>query len=192
MAEKERSVSELKKELAGLQEEIRHLEGRKQQAVKTLFRWQSFSRPYTKRNAKWFIYVFLIVATLILILLFVREFFIIVPVLALAFVAYILATVPPEVIENAVTTQGVNTGGTSYIWEELDDFWFTEKRGFLLLNVDTFLHWPRRLILLINKDDREKIKDLLARYLPYRELPKASWLDHAADALSHGFHKLTS
>ena len=192
MAEKERSVSELKKELAGLQEEIRHLEGRKQQAVKTLFRWQSFSRPYTKRNAKWFIYVFLIVATLILILLFVREFFIIVPVLALAFVAYILATVPPEVIENAVTTQGVNTGGTSYIWEELDDFWFTEKRGFLLLNVDTFLHWPRRLILLINKDDREKIKDLLARYLPYRELPKASWLDHAADALSHGFPKLTS
>jgi len=196
MAEKERSLAELKKQLASLQEEINRFEDRagqeKQKAIRTLFRWQSFSRPYTKRNVKWFIYTFLLVATLILVLLFVREFFIIVPVLALAFVAYILATVPPEIIENAITTQGINTAGASYLWEELDDFWFTEKDGFTILHTDTFLRWPRRLIVLINKDDKEKIKGLLVRYLPYRELPKTTWLDHAAEALSRGFHKVTS
>jgi len=196
MAEKERSVTELKDELSKLQAEIGRLEKNgsadKKIVVKTLFRWQAFSRPYTKRSPKWFIYTFLLVTTIILVLLFIREFFIIIPVLALAFVAYILATIPPEITENEITTQGINSSKLSYIWEELDDFWFTEKNGFIILHVDTYLNWPRRLIILINKDDREKIKNLLVRYLPYRELPKTNWLDTAAERLSQGFHKLTS
>ncbi|HEX7456153.1 MAG TPA: hypothetical protein VF303_01655 [Candidatus Nanoarchaeia archaeon] len=192
MREKEHSLTDLKAQVAGLQEEIQKLEGKKQKSVRTLFRWQSFSRPYTKRSAKWYIYTFLLVATILLVLLFVREFFIIAPVLALAFVAYILATVPPEVIENEITTQGINTANHSYLWEELDDCWITETEGFTILQVDTFLQWPRRLIVLINKDDKEKVKETLARYIPYRELPKTTWIDSFADTLSRGFHKLTS
>ena len=192
MAEKERSLSELKMELSALQREIRDQEGKKQPAVKTLFRWQSFSRPYRKRSPKWFIYAFLLVATIILILLFVHEFFIIVPVLAIAFVAYIMATIPPEIVESAITTQGINTANLSYIWEELDDFWFTEKGGFTTLHFETLIRWPRRLMILINKDDKEKTRNLLVRYRPYRELPKTSWIDTAGEKLSDAFHKLAS
>ncbi|OGY26691.1 MAG: hypothetical protein A2Z11_01910 [Candidatus Woykebacteria bacterium RBG_16_43_9] len=193
MAAKESAIKDLRGQVDQLQEEISKLEGKKKQkAVKSLFRWQSFSRPYTKRGAKWFVYTFLLVATIILILLFVREFFIIAPVLALSFVAYILSTVPPDVVENEITTQGVNTASHSYLWEELDDFWITQKNNFTILYVDTYLQWPRRLIILINNHDKEKIKELLARYIPYRELPKTTWLDSMADALSRGFHKLTS
>ncbi|MEX0622057.1 MAG: hypothetical protein WD187_03680 [Candidatus Woykebacteria bacterium] len=188
------AVKTLKAEVERLQEQISGLETgkKKQKSVKSLFRWQSFSRPYTKRGSKWFIYTFLLVATIILILLFVREFFIIAPVLALAFVAYILSTIPPETIENEITTQGINTAGHSYIWEELDDFWSSEKNNFTILYIDTYLQWPRRLIILINKHDLEKIREILARYIPYRELPKTTWLDTAADFFSNGFHKLTS
>lgn len=193
MAAKESAIKDLRGQVDQLQEEISKLEGKKKQkAVKSLFRWQSFSRPYTKRGAKWFVYTFLLVATIILILLFVREFFIIAPVLALSFVAYILSTVPPDVVENEITTQGVNTASHSYLWEEMDDFWITQKNNFTILYVDTYLQWPRRLIILINNHDKEKIKELLARYIPYRELPKTTWLDSMADALSRGFHKLTS
>ncbi len=193
MADKENSVKDLKVELTRLQGEISKLEGKKKQkSVKSLFRWQSFSRPYKKRGAKWFIYTFLLIATIILILLFVREFFIIAPVLALSFVAYILSTVPPEVIENEITTQGINTASHSYIWEELDDFWITKERNFTILYVDTYVQWPRRLIILLNDSDEEKIKERLARYIPYREIPKTTWLDSVANTLSNGFHKLTS
>jgi len=195
MPNKESNIKNLKSEIDRLQDEISKIEGeekKKQKSVKTLFRWQSFSRAYTKRGTKWFLYTFLLVATIILILLFVREFFIIAPVLALAFVAYILATVPPDVIGNEITTHGVNTGGHTYIWDELDDFWIVEKGSFTTLYVDTFVQWPRRLIILINKHDQEKVKELLARYIPYRELPKTTWLDSVADLLSSGFHKLTS
>ena len=192
MPEKESTLKDLKGKVADLQGEIHRLEGKKQKAVKSLFRWQSFSRPYTKRSAKWFIYTFLLVATILLILLFVREFFIIAPVLALAFVAYILATVPPELVENEITTQGINTASHSYLWDELDDFWIIEKDGFTVLYIDTFVRWPRRLIVLINTQDKEKVKEILARYIPYRQLPKTTWVDSFADTLSRGFHKLTS
>ena len=192
MPEKERTLQDLKSEISKLQEEVHRYEGKKQKAVKSLFRWQSFSRPYTKRSAKWFIYTFLLVATILLILLFVREFFIIAPVLALAFVAYILATVPPELVENEITTQGINTANHSYLWDELDDFWIIEKDGFTVLYIDTLVRWPRRLIVLINTQDKEKVKEILARYIPYRQLPKTTWVDSFADTLSRGFHKLTS
>ena len=192
MPEKEHTLKDLKDKVSDLQEEIHQLEGKKQKSVKSLFRWQSFSRPYKKRSAKWFIYTFLLVATILLILLFVREFFIIAPVLALAFVAYIFASVPPELIESEVTTQGINTADHSYLWDELDDFWIVEKDGFTILYIDTFVRWPRRLILLVNSQDKEKIKEILARYIPFRELPKTTWVDGFADTLSRGFHKLTS
>src|SRR4030067_1083824 len=122
MPEKERSLNDLKEQVTNLQEEIHRLEGKHQQkTVKTLFRWQSFSRPYAEH---------------------------------------------------------------SYLWDELDDFWITEKRGFTLLQIDTFLQWPRRLIILINKDDKEKVQEVIARYLPFRELPKTGWFDSLADTLA--------
>jgi len=132
------------------------------------------------------------VAVIILVLLFINEFFIIAPVLALAFLAYVLATVPPSITENSITSHGINTGGHTFIWEELDDFWFAEKRGFFSLNFDTFLPLQSRLSILINKDDQEKIRQIVARYRPYREIPKTTWVDGAAEYLSNAFHKLTS
>jgi hypothetical protein len=194
--DKDQTIEELKNEVAQLQVKIQTLgqppAQKPKKAVRTLFRWQAFSRPYTRRGTRWFIYTFLLVATIILVLLFVREFFIIAPVLALGFVAYVLATVPPEIGENTITTQGINTAGHTFIWEELDDFWFTEKRGFHILNFDTFLPTQRRINVLINQENREKIRELLARYRPFRELPKTTLMDRAADGLSNMFHKLTS
>jgi hypothetical protein len=197
MTERTETVKNLKDQLTTLQDKISELEQKpqspkKQLAIKTLFRWQAFSRPYSKRTAKWLLYTFLLVAIIILILLFVREFFVIVPVLAIAFVAYILSSVPPEILDNAITSQGINSGNHSYLWEELDDFWFTEKNGFTTLHVDTFLSWPQRLFLLVNKDEKEKIREILARYIPYREIPKTTWIDTLGETLSKGFHKLTT
>ncbi|OGY24055.1 MAG: hypothetical protein A2172_00715 [Candidatus Woykebacteria bacterium RBG_13_40_15] len=196
MPDREKTLGKLKSELASLQGKISELENGsqsdKRKTVKTLFRWQSFSRTYTRRSAKWYIYTFLLLATIILILLFVREFFIIIPVLALVFVAYSLATVPPEIVNNSITSQGINNGNYSYIWQELDDFWFTEKNGFTILHIDTFLNWPRRLFILVNKDDKEKIQQMLARYIPYREIPKTTWIDTFGEVLLNGLHKLTS
>ena len=197
MTERTETVKNLKDQLTTLQDKISELEQKpqspkKQPAIKTLFRWQSFTHQYSRHNSRWFINSFLLVATIILILLFIKEFYIVAAVLAVAFVAYVLAAIPPELIENAITTQGINIGNHSYIWEELDEFWLTEKAGFVILHIDTFLSWPRRLFVLINEDDREKIRELIARYIPFREIPKTTWIDTLGETLSKGFHKLTT
>jgi hypothetical protein len=190
------SVDQLKKEVSKLQSKIEELEGgekpKKEKPVKGLFRWQSFSRPYRKRNARYLLYLLLIVSTITIILLFAREFTALFPLLALAALAYILVSAPPEIIENSITTQGINSDKHSYIWEELDDFWFVERTGFTILEVNTFLSWPRRLFILINQEDKEKIRDLLARYIPYREIPSTSLMDNLGEQFSKIFHKITS
>jgi hypothetical protein len=194
MSEKEPTVEELRKEIFKLQEKLDVVDKKdtkKEKAVKSLYRWQAFSRPFRRRSAKWIFYLLVLVATIILVLLFLQEFFAALPILALALLAYVLATVPPEIIENEITTQGINVDRHSYLWEELDDFWFAEKYSFTVLEIDTFLSWPRRLFVIIKKEDQEKVKQLLAKYIPYRELPKRFWLDGVAEAFSTTFHKFT-
>ncbi|HEY4694468.1 MAG TPA: hypothetical protein VIH52_00710 [Candidatus Nanoarchaeia archaeon] len=194
MPAKRESIEDLKKQLSNLQEKIADYEFPQPRLVevKELYSWKSAERLFIPRNRKWFTYVIVLVLVLTLILLFLRQFIIIAPILAIAFVAYVLASVPPEPAEHKLTTQGLNSGGHSYLWEELADFWFIEKYGETLIHIDTYLHFPRRLILILGKGDKEKIKEAMLQYLPFREIPKTTWVDRLADFLSNNFHKIAS
>jgi hypothetical protein len=189
------SIEDLKKELAHLQEKIADYESPAPPhqpviEVKELYSWKAPERIFVPRNKKWFSYIFLLVLLILLILLFLRQWMVMAPVLAIAFVSYVLASVPPEDIDHKLTTQGLNSNGHSYLWNELGDFWFTKKHGDTILNIDTYLNFPRRLFLLIGKADQEKIKDTMVQYIPYREIPKTTWIDRVADWLSAKFHKV--
>ena len=193
MPEKKESIEELKQQLANLQDKISTYENSPHPVeVKELYSWKSPERLFIPRNKKWFTYVIALVLLLSLILLFLQQFIIIAPVLAIAFVSYILASVPPEEMKHALTTQGLNSGGHSYLWQELGDFWFTTKHGETLIHIDTYLNFPRRLIILLGKAEKEKIKEIMVQYIPFREIPKTSVMDRWADWLSAKFHKIAS
>lgn len=149
--------------------------------VKTLFSWDSPSRPFKRRDSRYFVNLSLIILVLAVILIFIQEFLLIGVLLALLFVAYVLGTVEPEKMEHKITNQGITTANRSYLWNELTDFWYTEKHGALILNVGTKLRFPARLLMLVPFLDRDKIKDLLVKYLPFREEPPSSWMDNAVD-----------
>lgn len=149
--------------------------------VKTLFKWESPSRPFKRRDTKYFLNLGLIILVLAAILIFVQEFLLIGVLLALLFVAYVLGTVEPEGLEHKITNQGITTAGKSYIWPELTDFWYSEKHGSVILNVGTKIRFPSRLIMLVPFLERDKIKDLLLEYLPFREEVPTSWMDHTVD-----------
>ncbi len=158
--------------------------------VKELYSWKAPERLFIPRNRKWYTYVILLVLILTLVLLFLQQFIIIAPILAIAFVSYVLASVQPEEIEHRLTTQGINSGNHSYLWDELGDFWFAREHTETVLHITTFLNFPRRLIFLIGAGDKEKIKDILVQYLPFREIPKTTWLDRAANWLASKFQKI--
>lgn len=152
--------------------------------IKTILEWKSPSRPFKRRDREYFTTIAAIVFLLGVILLFLKEFLLIGVILAFMFVSYVLATVPPEEVDHKITTEGVTTGGKSYLWNELKDFYFISKWGNQILNINTKLKFPGRLIMLLGEVEEKKVKEELGKYVSWRESPPITWMDRAAERLS--------
>lgn len=192
---KNESIKDLKEQLSSLQSKVNDFEDgekSKEIEVKTLYRWESAAHVFIPRGKKWITYVILITTLIIIILVFIKEFFIIAPVLAVAFLAYVLASVPPVSIEHRITNQGVISGKHDYLWGEIYDFWFTEKHKHTILNMDLQAGFPSVVILLVDAKEKEKIKSTLLQYLPFREVHQTGLLENLGDRLSNLFHKIAS
>ncbi len=200
------SISELKKQLQQLQGKVAEYEVSVAEAaapavqavqaatfaVKTLYSWKAPERIFIRRNRKWYSYLFLLLLIIILVLLFLKQFIIIAPIAALGFVAYVMASVPPHHITHKLTNEGVTTENKSYLWTELYDFWLVTKGGQKMIELDTYLNYPRRLVLLVGEGELEKIKEVMLQYIPFREIPRETFMDKAANFLSERFHKIAS
>ena len=190
------SVEDLKKQLTQLQEKVERYENPQPEVptfeIKELYSWQAPERLFIPRNRKWYTYLFLLLLIIILVLLFLQQFIIIAPIAALGFVTYILASVPPHQIKHKLTNEGLTTENKSYLWSELYDFWLVRRGEIVMIHIDTNLNYPRRLILMLGEGDIEQIKKIMLQYIPFREVPKESYMDKAANFLSEKFHKIAS
>ena len=148
--------------------------------IKTLLEWTSASRPFKRRDRDYFTTIAAIVFLIGMILLFIKEFLLIGVMLALMFVSYVLATVEPEKVDHKITTEGITTGGKSFLWVEMKEFYFTNKWGERVLNVNTKLKFPGRLMILLGQEEEKMIKEEIGKYISYREEPINTWMDKAA------------
>jgi len=146
---------------------------------KDLVKWKAPARPFKERNREYFTTVGAMVILLAVILLFAREFLLIAVILAFSFVVYALASVKPEEVEHTITSRGIRTGGKFYRWDALGRFWFEEKFGQKILVVETFLGFPRRLMMLMGDKSEEELKKLLATYV-LLEKPEPTAMDKSA------------
>lgn len=146
----------------------------------TLLSWKSPSRPFKKREKEFFTTIGAIVFLLAVILVFVKEFLLIGAIVSLAFVAYVLATIPPEIVEHRITTLGIDSAGHFYKWADLISFWFGQRWNQEILYISSKLKFPGRLVILIDQKDKEKIKSELSEYLTFKEKPVTNWMDNAA------------
>lgn len=153
---------------------------------KILLNWDAPSRPYRKRDKEFYTTIGIIVFLVSLILFFAGQFLFIAVVVSLAFVSYVLASVPPDRVHNVITTFGIHTGDSLFYWEELGRFWFTEDRGTQMLHVETSRAFPGVLILLMEGVTQEETKKILLKYVVF-EKPKDTWLDNAAKWLQEKF-----
>jgi hypothetical protein len=116
--------------------------------------------------------------------LFIQEFLLIAVFLALFFFFYVSGTIEPGNMPHKITNQGITTASHSYIWEELIDFWFSEKYGETILNVGTKVRFPARLIMLVPILEKEKAKKILLEYISYREVAPSTWADDTVEWIS--------
>jgi hypothetical protein len=165
------------------QEELEELHAAVKQK-KAIIWWRSNSRPFKKRGKDYFLTLILLVLIFIFIAAVTREFLLIGVGLSLVFVAYILARVEPEEVEHKITKDGVVSGNHAYLWEELRYFWFAKKAGSEILNIETKLRFPARLIILVDTISIEGVKNVLSKHLPFREIPEINFIDRWSDRLT--------
>ncbi len=165
-------------------EEVKEINKFVSDEIKTLISWKSPLRIFKKRDKKHFTNLILVVFIISLVLIFFKEFLLVGVILALVFVAYVNSSVEPPEFEHKITTQGLTSGGHTYLWDELKEFWLVKKDGQTVLNIDTKVRFPGRLFIVLNEGNVEEVKQALSKYISFREQPKITWLDQLTDWFS--------
>jgi hypothetical protein len=144
--------------------------------------WISPSRLFKKRNKEFYTNIGAIVFLLVVILVFAREYMFILAILSIVFFIYVTSTVPPEDVKHRLTNKGIESAGHFYHWEELAEFWF-EKQWEQTKMVIRPVFGPY-LIILLGTQDQDKVREIVTKYLAFREQPQKSFVDNAANWLS--------
>lgn len=150
-----------------------------------LFEWEAPSHLYRKRGKDFFSTILAIVFLLAIFFIFLRDFLLVLLILAVAFFIYVITTAKPQVIKNQLTKKGVRLDKKFYLWEELVSFWLEYKDQYTIFHLVMPFRLPGRLILLIEKNKEDKVIDILFDKLVYIEEPEKSWVDRFATWVAH-------
>ena|SRR3989304_1451207 len=153
-------------------------EEHKEEKKEVFLTWVSPSRLFKRRDREYFTNIGAIVFLLVIILIFAREFVLIAAVLSIVFLVYVLSTVPPEEVTHRITNLGIESAGHFYRWETFSEFWFEEQWNQATLIIRPIL--GPRIIMLLSGEDKARVRELIAKHVPFREQPEKSWVDNAA------------
>ena len=150
---------------------------------KTLYSWVAPSRLFKHRTREFYSTVAALVFLLSLILFFAKEFLLIGVIMAIGFVSYVLASVPPEEVTHVLTNKGIRTGEKLFFWETLGRFWWQDKWKQTYVSIEAPGRIPNQVILLVGKGEKEEIDKIVKTYL-INQKPEPTWFDNAAKWLS--------
>lgn len=165
------------------------LDAKRQAALeaKTIVSWKSPVHIFKSRSKKYFTKVALYALVAILAAIALGQPFLVGVILAMVFVVLVLANAAPEVIEHRINNMGIISGGRVFLWEDLDSFWFEKRGDERLLMVQTNLHFPSRLIILLTTISERTLLDLLEKHLHYHHAPVHTLFDKWAQTLQKRF-----
>lgn len=155
--------------------------------VKAVLSWSAPTRPYRKRQKPYFVNLLLIMFTLLVILFLFSQYLLMLVVASLAFVAFALAVTPPTENHYRISTEGVAIEDHYYLWQELYDFYFRRRNGIDTLHIRTKDLLPGELIMLLGDIPRDKMRNAIIPFLPYREVVRNSFTDKAGEWLARTF-----
>jgi len=136
---------------------------------KVWFEWSAPERAYQKKDRDFWVTAVAILVLVSVILIFIKEFFLIMALISVLFLYYALSAVPPGVIKNKVTNWAVYFGELRYEWRDLRKFWFKKSLSNQTINFETNLRFPRMVSLVIKPEDQDKIKEIVVKKIPLLE-----------------------
>ena len=133
---------------------------------KVLFEWEAAERSYQKRNKDFWVTAIAILILVSVILIFIKEFFLIMALISVLFLYYALSSVPPGKVKSKLTNRGIYFGELRYEWNVLNKFWFKKSMSSDTINFGTDLRFPRMVTIVINPKDIEKLKEIVVKRIP--------------------------
>lgn len=149
---------------------------------KEVFSWTAPARPFKRRDRRFYTTLIATAGIVGLVLFLAEGFMPVILLISIIFLFYIMSTVEPEKIEYGITNKGIKIGGQTTFWEIMTRFWFSKRFDSEILVIETVV-LPGRLELVINVEDKEKVKQALAAHIPEEEV-SPSLVDKASSWFS--------
>ncbi|OGM09762.1 hypothetical protein A2W13_01100 [Candidatus Woesebacteria bacterium RBG_16_36_11] len=149
---------------------------------KDLFVWSSPARPFKRRDREFYITICAIAGIVGLILFLTEGLMPVILIISLIFLFYVLSTVEPDVIEYKIINKGIKIADAKVDWNLLTRFWFSRRYDSELLIIEEKI-LPGRVELVIKGEDKEKLREVLKKYVIEEETP-LSFLDKSANWFS--------
>ncbi len=142
-----------------------------------LFEWSAPERYQIKLNSKGFLIILALSLAFIALLAVLGKYFLIAAIVSMLFVVYAAATTKPLVVKHKITKRGIDTIGKLYEWYMLESFYITKKEDTYTIIVNTKLNFPKVLIMLAKKKDKDAIFVILQKHLLYQDIRKQNKID---------------
>ena len=155
--------------------------------VVTLLAWDGPGRPFRKRGKSYFSSALLLALLTEIILFLFAQYMLMLVVVALVFLAFVMAIVPPHDFHYRISTEGIQVENHYFLWQELYDFYFSKVHGIDVLHIRTKTIFPAELTVTLGTISPAHIKTILLPYLPYREYIEPSFIEKSATWLSKTF-----
>lgn len=150
-----------------------------------VYSWDAPVRAYKRKPAGVIRFYIAVALLLSLLVVFFKEYILVIPIWSVLFLAYVLTITPPHITRHDITKFGIRTNGKTYLWEELSHFYFIRKFDYAILVLfDRNLYHAPSYLVLPDKATHAKVFEILSNHIIYVEKPQKTLTDRMAEWLT--------
>lgn len=151
-----------------------------------VYAWKAPLRAYKKNNKRVLRFYIAVALLLTIIIFFLGDRILIIPIWSILFLFYVLTITPPPIVENKITRFGIETAGITLRWEILSHFYFTKRFGFTILTILTNPPYSFHAYMIIPSESIKKsVMKILAEHIVYQDKPTMTITDRMINWLSY-------
>lgn len=124
-----------------------------------LVEWDAPARPFKKRQRQFFSTIIIIAILVSLILFFAGQILPVAVVISVVFLVYVTAVIPPQIVHYKLTNYGIYVEKEAFSWLGMGRFWFDEKAGQKVLEIELY-GFPGRLTFVLLEGQTPRAEDL--------------------------------
>lgn len=150
-----------------------------------IYSWEAPFRAYKRKSAGVLRFYAAIAVLLSLLVIFLNEPIIVIPIWAVVFLSYVLTITPPHMVSHNISRFGIQTGGMTFHWDDLYHFYFIKKFEYHILVITMRDPYDRPLHLVLPNDEvKKQVFQEVSKHIVYEDQPEMTFTDKLAGWLT--------